>query len=154
MAGTVIADTGSLIAFANIDRLMVFKALFNNLVIPQSVWNECSAKPGRDTERIEKAIVAGWIQVRMITGDLKSPSLGQGEIDCISLAMEAPDNSLLILDDRLARRYAIRTEIHFIGTVRVLHLAQKHGLITDAQTCLQEMARNGYRVSLDLLQKV
>lgn len=154
MAGTVIVDTGPLLAFANIGQLALLKGLFNTLLIPQAVWHECKAKPGKDTESIEKAMQAGWISLRTVTSGLASPSLGQGEIDCISLAMQAPNTSLLILDDRLARRYAMRAELHFIGTVRVLHLAQQRGLIADARTCIQAMAQNGYRISLDLLQRI
>ena len=145
MAGIVIADTGPLIAFASIDRLCVLKDLFGELTITQSVRDEYNAKPGTDTLRIDAAVTDAWLRVVAFTAELLSPSLGQGESDSIQLAMEWPRNSLLILDDRLARRYALRAELNIVGSVRLLHIAQQRGLIPDAESCLREMAEIGYR---------
>jgi predicted nucleic acid-binding protein len=70
------------------------------------------------------------------------------------LAMVSPEDSLLIMDDRLARRYALRKGLNIIGTVRLLDLSEQQGLIESTARCIQEMADAGYRISMDLLQKV
>ncbi|MEA3291550.1 MAG: DUF3368 domain-containing protein, partial [Pseudomonadota bacterium] len=63
MARVVIADSGPLIAFAWIDELGLLAELFGEVRIARSVRDECMAKPGADTRRIEEAIEAGWLVV-------------------------------------------------------------------------------------------
>ena len=81
-----------------------------------------------------------------------SPSLGAGEGDSICFALEAPESSLLIMDDRLARRYVLHRGLNIVGTVRLLDLAEKRGVIESAERCIQSMSDFGYRVSNDLLK--
>jgi hypothetical protein len=79
--------------------------------------------------------------------------LGKGEVAAIHLALGHP-GSLLILDDRLARREALRLGLSIIGTVKVVVIAQQRELIGDAERVVQQMSDNGYRVSLELLNRV
>lgn len=97
---------------------------------------------------------AGWIEVVALESESLSPSLGQGETDAIQLAMQDPSGTLLILDDRLARRFALRLGLNTVGTVRLLDLAEKRGLIADAGDCLSAMASRGYRISPALLARI
>lgn len=152
MARVVIVDAGPLIALAAVDRLALLQGLFTALHITPSVRDECLGKPGRDADRIRDAIAAGWLAITRDKGDspLLSPALGQGESDSIRLAMQAPRDSLLILDDRLARRHAQAKGLQFIGTVRVLDLAEQRGLAGSAETIIREMSASGYRISIDL----
>lgn len=83
-----------------------------------------------------------------------SPSLGAGESDSIRYALKSPHKSLLIVDDRLARRFALKQGINIVGTVRVLDLAEQRGLIKSAEHSIAEMAAIGYRVSTDLLTEI
>jgi len=83
-----------------------------------------------------------------------SPSLGVGESDSIRHTLESPDASLLIVDDRLARRIALKRRINIVGTVRLLDMAEQRGLIKSAEQCIAEMTANGYRISVGLLQQI
>ncbi len=158
MARVVIADAGPLIALAGIDELGILRDLFGQVVVPDGVRDECTAKKSKDAERIAEAISAGWLVLR--EGGTKgadkplTPSLGRGESEAITLALDGPQESLLILDDRLARRYALRRNLSVIGTVRVLTLAEDRGLIESAAHCIGEMAVNGYRISRELLDTI
>ena len=156
MARIVIADAGPLIAFASIDALWVLQNLFSEISVAESVKCECLSKPGKDAQRIENAIDEGWLLV-FPPGDIAeplSPSLGAGESDSIRHALKSPEDSLLIVDDRLARRFAIKQGINIIGTARLLDLAEQRGLIEGAEQCISEMAAIGYRISLKLLQQI
>lgn len=156
MARVVIADAGPLIALACIDELDVLRRLFSKAYLTESVKDECLAKPGEDARRIEAAVKDGWLVVK--PGGRCSqplfPSLGIGESDSIRLAREDPENSLLVMDDRLARRYALRQGLSIIGTVRLLDLAERHGFIESSGRCIDDMAGYGYRVSTDLLKTI
>jgi predicted nucleic acid-binding protein len=156
MAPVVIADTGPLIGFAAADLLPVLKALFREVTIAESVRREYRVKPGEDTRRMDAAITVCWLVVRSVptsSGPL-SPGLGLGESDSIRLAIEDPDGSLLILDDRLARRYALSKGLNLVGTVHLLDLAERRGLIASAEASLRTMARFGYRIAPALLERV
>ena len=156
MARIVIADAGPLIALAGVDKLSILPALFESVTIPDAVRQECLAKPGIDVQRIGAAITAGWLLVHQsqTRSAPLSASLGAGETDAIHLALQAPDTSLLIMDDRLARRYALSRNLHIIGTVRLLDLAEQRGLIASAEHVIQDMREFGYRISMALLEKL
>ena len=56
--------------------------------------------------------------------------------------------------DRAARREALRYGLNFIGTARLLHLAESRSLIEDAAVVVQRMVGYGYRISSLLLQQL
>jgi predicted nucleic acid-binding protein len=156
MARVVIADAGPLIAFAGIDRLCVLRALFSWTWITASVRSECLVAEGLDAQRINAAIREGWliVEARVREAVLLSPSLGLGESDSIRLGLEDRQHSLLIIDDRLARRYALRKGLSIVGSVRLLDMAERRGLIQSAEGCIRQMSDFGYRVSIDLLKQI
>ncbi|MBL3529374.1 MAG: hypothetical protein JMN27_17185 [gamma proteobacterium endosymbiont of Lamellibrachia anaximandri] len=156
MARIVIADAGPLIAFSGIDGLSILQKLFSEITIVGSVKDEYLAKPSVDAQRIEDAINNGWLVVAPVVerSPPLSPSLGVGESDSIRFALEAPEESLLIMDDRLARRYALRKNLNIVGTVRLLDFAEQRGLIESAERYIQEMSGFGYRLSNDILKQI
>ncbi|WP_147431074.1 hypothetical protein [Thiocapsa rosea] len=109
-----------------------------------------------DAQRIAAAIRAGWLVVEAHGTESVplTPSLGLGESDSIRLALEDPENALLIMDDRLARRYALRKGLNIVGSVRLLDMAERRGLIPSAEGCIRQMSDFGYRVSLHLLEQI
>ena len=150
----VVSDAGPLIALAGIDSLFIARQLFSRLLIPEAVWLECREKPGEDRRRIEQAADEEWLDVVSVTVRQPFPrSLGRGEVESIQLALEFTP-ALLIMDDRLARREAMRRGLDYIGTARVLHLAEQRSLIDDAEGRLQRMAEGGYRISPRILQQL
>jgi predicted nucleic acid-binding protein len=161
MARIVIAGAGPLIAFASIDALAVLQKLFSEINITAAVRHECTAKPGTDSQRIEAAIDEGWLVTSAadtitpgFAAEPLSSSLGAGESDSIRFALQSPDKSLLIVDDRLARRFALKRGINIVGTVRILDLAERRGLIKSAELSIAGMIAIGYRVSTELLKQI
>ena len=136
----VISDAGPLIALAKADSLFVPRDLFSRIRIPEAVWLECVQKTGADSRRIEQAASEGWLDVVSVaTKRSHPPSLGIGEVESIQLALET-EKALLIMDDRLARREATRHGLNYIGTVRMLHLAEQRSIVDNAEATIQ---RNG-----------
>ncbi len=152
----IIADAGPLIAFSKINRLDILHSLFAQIQITDSVQEECMAKASHDAKLINQAIQDDWIISNSIAEPgLKLPrSLGLGESDSIRFAMLNPQKSLLIVDDRLARREALHLKLHIIGTVRVLVLAEAKSLISSAESLIGEMRVAGYRIAPKLLEIV
>ena len=150
----VISDAGPLIALAKTDSLFVPRDLFSCIRIPEAVWLECVQKTGADSRRIEQAAREGWLNVVSVaTRRSRPPSLGIGEIEAIQLAMET-EKALLIMDDRLARREATRRGLDYIGTVRMLHLAEQGSIVDNAEGTIQRMAECGYRISPLILRQL
>ena len=150
----VISDAGPLIALAKVDALFVPRDLFSRIRIPEAVWLECVQKTGADSRRIEQAASEGWLNVVSVaTGQSHSPSLGDGEIEAIQLALET-EKALLIMDDRLARREATRRGLDYIGTVCMLHLAEQSSIVDNAEATIQRMAECGYRISPLILRQL
>ncbi len=154
MAPVVIADAGPLIALAGIDKLDLLKSLFGRVLAPDAVLDEYLTGSGEDVLRIGRAIDAGWLVGRAVNAEPLSPSLGPGESAAIRLGLEQPQDSLLIADDRLARRHALRHGLSIVGLVRLLVVAEEKGLLVNAGDGIDAMADNGYRVSRDLLGQV
>ena len=150
----VISDTGPLIALAKVDSLFIPKELFSGIRIPEAVWFECRRKAGEDSRRIERAANEGWLEVVSLTATRWfSPSLGNGEIEAMQLALETK-KAMLLMDDRLARREAMRHGLDYIGTVRMLNLAQHRSIIDSAEATIRRMADCGYRISPLLLKQL
>ncbi|MBI4756603.1 MAG: DUF3368 domain-containing protein [Betaproteobacteria bacterium] len=157
MAQVVIADAGPLIALAKVDGLHVLERLFGGVAVPAVVQTECLARSCQDSQRIQQAIQAEILQVVAQNEEMAVPalprSLGEGEKEAIRLALRHQD-SLLIMDDRLARKQAARLGLAFIGTVRLLDIAQQRGIIEDAAQLIETMRNTGYRISADVLARV
>ena len=103
------------------------------------------------------ALKDGWVKENNVqTNSLQSPrSLGKGEIDTIEWAKQLAAQEivcLLILDDRLARKYAAESGLYFIGTVRLLDIAEQKGIINSAESTINTISSNGYRISPDILK--
>jgi len=150
----VVTDAGPLIALARVDALDLLRELFGRVLIPEAVKTECCAKPGTDADRINTAISQQWLMVTPVAL-LNSPAaqLGAGERQALALAQAHP-GSLLLVDDRLARREAARLGLPFIGTVRVLWVAEQQGLIPSAERIVGQMRAHGYRISVELLKVI
>ncbi len=154
MARIVIADAGPLIALAKADLLGLLKDLFGSVVVPERVFTECMASPGVDSQRIEAAVSDSILVLRGATTSVPPVnfplSLAGGEKQALTLALEN-SGALLIVDDRLARKQAAKLGTNYIGTVRLLDIAQKRGLVKDAEAIIDAMREQGYRISTDIL---
>lgn len=153
MARVVIADAGPLIALAKLDALPLLGELFGSVLVPAAVHDECMAKDTLDSRRIGQAVEMKLLRIEPGIKPLPQgmPVLGEGEQQALSLALSLPQ-SLLILDDRLARRQATRLHLAFIGTVRLLHIAEQHGLIENTERLVEHLCRSGYRISPEILK--
>jgi len=147
----VVADAGPLIALAQVEQLEILASLFGEVTLPEAVWRETQAKVTPDSQCIALAVEAGWLKVVSVAVHNHFPlSLHQGESEALQMACDE-ENVLLILDDQLARREAARRNLNFMGTVKVLSLAEQKGLIDSARLIIELMQGFGYRISAKYL---
>jgi hypothetical protein len=76
----------------------------------------------------------------------QSFKLDLGESEAIALAEEISASQLLI-DERAARKVAMARKLPLIGTVGILLLAKRRGLLDSVKDVLDEMKAQGMRIS-------
>lgn len=154
--GVVIADAGPLIALAKIKHLHILKDLFSEISLTQAVADECLRVQSDDAVLIKQAITLGWLKC-VDNPDFThalSKSLGLGELSSIEYALQNKENMLLILDDALARKQAIRKGLTIIGTAAIVFTAQRKGLISDSEAVIDQLNQVGYRISSAVVSQI
>lgn len=148
----VVSDTTPLSELAKIGRLDLLREIYERVIIPQEVFDEATT----GTHPAMVAVpAANWIEVRVVTDSRQvlalhtSTSLGLGECAAIVLAEELNADRLLI-DDLAARREAQLRNLPLIGTVAIVLLAKKLGIIPAVKTLLDDLMTQGTRISQKL----
>ncbi len=152
----VIADAGPLIALAKIKHLYLLKDLFSEIVITQAVADECLRVQSNDAVLIKQALDADWLKcvANPLFQHVLSRSLELSEQSSIEYALQSESNTLLILDDALARKQAMRKELVIVGTAAILFTAQRKALINDAEAVIAELNQVGYRISTAVVSQL
>ena len=144
---SIISNSSPLIGLEQIGQLNILRALFGTIAVPPAVVREVT----RTVDLPE------WIEQRALIQNIgpliMKASLGQGESEAISLALES-NASLVILDDRPARRLAQSLSLPVIGTLGILLLAKKRNLIPAIKPCLEELSRFDFRIAPILYEQV
>ena len=139
----VVADSGPLIALGRLDRLELLHFLFADVQVTETVINECLALPDLpDARRIANALASG--QIRRCS-DIKRSAEGPldpGESSAIARAVEI--GAGLIMDDRAGVRHARTIGLKVIGTLGILVLAKRMGLLAEISTSVAQMRDQGH----------
>ena len=146
MTERVVCNSSPLIALARIDRLDLLRAVFGEVWIPAAVEREVFDGEARPEWLVLKPLPRG-----AFVGF--PPALGQGEQEAIVLALESRP-TLLLLDDLPARRVAARLGLPLMGTLGVLLLAQRRGVVPRVRPLYDALIQSGFRVSERLLQRM
>lgn len=103
---------------ATIDRLALLEALFEEIAIPQAVYDQVVAHGSGEPGSAEIS-AATWIRIYqardVLAVDLLQESLGAGESEAIVLAQELHARYVL-MDDALARRKAEHIGLRLTGS--------------------------------------
>ena len=118
-------------------------------MITQAVADECLRSQSADAILIKQALDSGWLRCvdNPIFKHPLSRSLGLGEQSSIEYVLQTDGNTLLILDDALARKQALRKQLVIVGTAALLFAVQRKALIADAEVVIAELNQVGYRIS-------
>jgi len=152
----VVSDASPLIGFARINILDLLFKLFDQVIIPQTVADECSldiSKPGAIA--INNAINNKQISIHnkeIEVNKAMQTILGAGEAAAITLAKTL--DSLLLIDEKLGRTVAQQQRIKIIGTGGVLLFAKEQGLIKHIKPILMDLKSHGYRLADQLSKQI
>jgi len=149
----VIASNASpLIVLLKINKLSILKDLFEKIVIPEAVYKEITTKEP-DKLIFDKL---KWIKTRSVRNIEMTAFLeklvDRGEAEAIVLSREL--NTTLLIDDAKARKYAKLLNIDVIGTLGLLKIAKKNGLIQSVRKVIEDMLAEGYYIEDKLVRKI
>lgn len=150
----VVSNTTPLIALSVIGHLDVLRALYTEILIPPAVHAEIMAGRIKHAGAIELNH-APWIRVVSLKDTRRASllvDLDRGEAEAIALALEL-DASLLLVDERLARRYAQRVGLSISGTLGVLLKAKERGFIAELRPLIQRLLEGRIYLGEDIVRK-
>jgi predicted nucleic acid-binding protein len=147
MSSPIVSNASPLIALHQIDQLAILPHLFETILIPTAVVTEIATVSPHPS----------WLQHQTVTQPIGSQilraSLGAGESETISLALES-GCSLVLLDDRPARRLAQTLGLSVIGTLGILLAAKRQGFVPLLMPFLDNLRMNNFRISDSLYEIV
>jgi len=155
MRKIVIVNTSPLFYLHRLGYLHLLQKLYNGIVIPSAVANELEEgkRLGEDVPQIEDY---KWINIRHVAVPLFIkivPDLGQGEAEVLALGCENK-NSLLIIDDGLARKIAKLYTFRITGTAGVLLKAKQEKHISEIKPVLKKLKDVGFYLSDNLISDI
>lgn len=138
----VVSNATPIISLASVDKLSLLKDIFGKVYVPRAVVNEIRTGkyPGHkelDSDFFEIAEVNNKINLSFLLNDL---DLGEAESIVVAKEIEA---DLLLIDERLGYKMAQLQELPVIGTLTVLLMGKKRGLIQAVKPVLDEMIEKG-----------
>ena len=117
---SVVANTSPLLYLHQVGCLKVLQQLYGTVVVPSAVQEELEVGK-RQGIAVPDVSSLSWVHIRPVASAALVPAvvdLGQGEAEVLALGLEIAD-SLLILDDQLARRIADLYDLRYMGTLGV-----------------------------------
>lgn len=144
----VVSNTSPLQYLYQADALFLLPELFGRIFVPQAVADEILAGRQQNVP-LPDLDALPWLEVHPIQQRTLLPlvtHLGSGEKEVLALGLEVPD-SLLILDDRNARRHARQLSLPVTGTLGVLLLGKNLGKLDSVRPILDRLDALGFRLA-------
>lgn len=140
----VVSNSSPLVYLTRLGRLDLLRELYQEVLIPNAVWNEVAIEgQGRpEAAAVRRAASAGWLKVQSVTDAATAqqptfPNLGAGEREALGLALLR--NGLLLIDEAAGRAAARRLGLRHTGTLGILLEAKSRGLIPDVRSALEQL---------------
>jgi predicted nucleic acid-binding protein len=150
----VVSNSTPLIALASINRLDILEKLYQEVFIPKAVMEEVSIHEKVGSIEIQKSKFIKVIEVKNKEAkQFFQTSLHDGEVETIILYREM-NADLCIIDDLLARKYAKYHDIKITGTLGVLLKAKEKKLISQLNSVMDELIKNGIFIDEKLYELV
>ncbi len=143
----VIADTSPIQYLYQTNLLDLLPTLYSQITLPQAVADELTIGKSLGV-MLPDITTLSWIIVRQARMRAILPlvtELGAGEREALALALEIR-NSLVLLDDALARRYARLLGVEFTGTLGVLLKIKQAGYLVSVAPVLDQLDELNFRL--------
>ncbi len=138
----IVSNTTPIISLSSVGKIEILKELFQEIIIPQAVYEEIKAKKTYGYNEVDLS----FITVQTIQNiEYQTPLLSQldiGEAQSIVLSKEInADNT--IIDENTGYIFAKESGLNVIRTLSILLKAKEINVITDVKPLLDEMISKG-----------
>lgn len=150
LSDLIVVNASPLLALDACSQIGVLRSLYARIVVPDEVDKELSV--GKTQSLLPGGLTAehrAWIEVLPLSSPPKASltaRLDPGEASVIALALEL-GASLVLIDERSGWREAQSEGLTPVGSVGIILLAKKKGLITEVKPHLYEMRAKGIYLS-------
>ena len=152
----IVINSSPLIALSCINQLNLLDKLFDEVIIPQAVYKE-TVIDGNDKKIDNDIKQLKYFKILQVadsrTLEFIIDVLDVGEAEVIALAKELKVNTVVI-DELKGRKYARKHNLETIGSLGILVLGKKKGLIKEVSPLLQKMLDCGIRISNKLKEEI
>ena len=153
----VVSDTTPLIGLAFIGRLELLRELFDEVYIPQAVFDETVTFGHRESKAKDEVSNAHWIHVVEVKDRLAVnvllDEMDLGEVETIILASEM-NADWVLMDEKKGRRKLAQLKIPKIGTLGILLKAKQLELIPAIKPEIENLQKTSFSVSSLVIEEV
>ncbi len=154
MSNISVVNASPLIFFSRAGCIEFLHYFYQEVHIPEPVAEEIFIK-GEDDVTVKSIKHTSWIKivkVPTIPEIILQWSLGKGESAVLSLAYSCPGTEAVI-DDLLARKCASLLNIPVRGTLGIILVLKRRGIIKEARPVIQNLIDHGMYLSLRVINK-
>ncbi len=147
-----VVNASPVILLARVGQEHLFNALADEVVLPRAVADEIEAGPNNDPAR--RAVTGGQFTLVDVplSPEILAWDLGSGETAVLSYALAEPEWTA-ILDDAAARKCGRSFDLPVKGTLGVILLAKRRGLIPSAADVLRSLLRSGFYLDENIIRE-
>jgi uncharacterized protein len=149
----VVADSSALVTLSICNSLPFLDSLFGEVIVPQAVYDEVCIANKPESQALKSYLTGKASSVQQSITIEKSAGLGKGEFAAMILYKHLSAD-LLLVDDSRAKKVAYLNNLEVMGSLGVLLLAKKQGLIDSVKPLLNRLRNSYIYVSEELLDQV
>ncbi len=146
----IIGDSSALIALSFIDKLELLEKLYDNLYIPQAVYDEVTKIQKPQSDKLKYFLEN---RVKKVDFSIRKLALGLGELEAMTLYKQL-NADILLIDDNRAKKYANLNDIKTIGSLGILMRAKDEGYIQKIKPFLEKLQKSEIFISEKLIIKI
>jgi len=145
-----VCNASPVIILSKAEALFLLYELAERILIPEGVRDELIVKAGQDIKNFLKNKKVKVVKVKNIEPKIIEWGLGKGESQVISLVYNNPTYEA-ILDDEVARECTKSLSLKLRGSIGIVLLAKRKGIIKEASPILKKFLESGIYLKEELL---
>ena len=137
-----VSNTTPIITLSSIGKIEILKDIFQEIIIPQAVYEEIKAKQGYGYNEVDLSFITVQTIQNTEQEKILLEQLDAGEVQTIVLSKEInADNT--IIDENTGYIIAKESGLNVIRTLSILLKAKEVEIITEVKPLLDEMISKG-----------
>lgn len=149
----VVADSSALIALAVCDALSLLVSVTDEIVVPPAVFDEVVVEGRRHSDELRTFLKGRVESVDASELESRTSGLGQGELEAIALCLQKK-GALMLVDDQRARKAASECGLSISGSLGVLLMAKRRGLLPTIRPSLDRLRASDIHLSDELSREI